>query len=289
METTGLEPENAENNALIDAPEVDSEGVEVEGAESAPAAAETGKPATRDKVQERFDTLTREKYEALSARDRERYQREALEARLAQLEASNAKPETVAPSNDYPTLESVGWDEAKHAAAVAEWVRNQTGESVKSELAREREAAQRAEAERAHERREAEFVKTKPDYSAKVMRDPRDGGPVISDAMADVIRQSDLGPDVAYYLAENVEKSIEIARLPPFLQARELGRIEARIEAAKSAPPPVSKAPPPASRVDGASTTEAVSTTDPDSDNLSDEDWFKAERNRLKRMRNRNG
>ena len=289
METTGHEPENADDNALIDTPEVDSEGVEVEGAESAPAAAETGKPVPRDKVQERFDTLTREKYEALSARNRERYQREALEARIAQLEASNAKPETVAPSDDYPTLESVGWDEGKHAAAVAAWVRSQTGESVKSVLAQEREAMQRAEADRAHSRREAEFVKAKPDYSDKVMRDPREGGPVITDAMADVIRQSDLGPDVAYFLAENVAKSIEIARLPPFLQARELGRIEARIEAAKVAPPPVSKAPPPAGRIEGTSSTGAVSTTHPDSDKLSESDWFEAERNRLKRLRNRNG
>ncbi len=283
METLAHEPANADNTASVEATEVDSEVVETEGADPASAAAETGKPE-RDKVQERFDKLTREKYEGLSRAERAEYRAQLLEQRLAQLEAAQpAKTTTVAPSDDYPTLESVGFDDEAHRAAVAEWVKRQTGESVKSVLAQEREAAQRAEAERAHERREAEFIKSKPDYAEKVFRLPSQGGPAITDQMAEVIRASDIGPEVAYYLAENVAKSVEIARLPAHLQAREIGRIEARLEAAKANPvPAVSKAPPPAARIDA-----VESSVDKNPDDMSIEEWkkWRDKRDRLNKLR----
>jgi hypothetical protein len=71
-----------------------------------------------------------------------------------------------------------------------------------------------------------------------------------------VIMESPLGPEVALYLAENLEKLEAISQLPQKSQAREIGRIEARLEAAKAAPPPVSKAPPPAPKLDAAAATD---------------------------------
>jgi hypothetical protein len=256
METTGLEPATAESNASTEISQVDTDETAAEGADPATAAAETGKPAPRDKVQERFDQLTREKYEGLSRAERAEWRAQDLERRLQEIEARTAKPETVAPSNDFPTLESVGFDDAKYAAAVAAWSAKQAREAARAELDAEREEAEEARTEQEWSRREAEFIKSKPDYAVKVLRPPSAGGPVISDEMALVIKSSEIGAEVAYYLAENVEKSVEIARLPAHLQAREIGRIEARLEAAKAAPPPVSKAPPPAPKLDAAAATD---------------------------------
>ena len=269
MESTGLEPANADNKAPVETAEVDSEAVGTEGADPAPAAAETGKP-DRDKVQERFDRLTREKYEGLSRAERAEYRAQELERRLAERDAAEAKTETVAPSDEFPTLESCGYDEGKLRVALDAYYEQKAANTVESALAKREREAQQRQAAQTHERREVAFIKAKPDYAEKALRHPSQGGPVITDQMAEVIRASDIGPEVAYYLGENVEKSFEIARLPANLQAREIGRIEARLEAAKANPvSAVSKAPPPVAKV------EANASVDKDPSNMSDAEFAK--------------
>lgn len=286
MDNTSLEPEIADNNAPVDAPEVDAEVVEIEGAESAPAAEEPGKPEPRDRVQERFDKLTREKYEGLSRAERAEYRAQELERRLAEIEAAKAPTQTVAPSNDFPTLESVGWDEAKYAEAVSQWNAKLAREAARAELAAEREAAKKAEIEKSWESKQAEFQKAKPEYAGKVIEGAKRNAWALSDQMLEVAQASDIGPEILLYLADNADKSREIYRLPPHLQAREIGRIEARIEAAKAAPPPVvSKAPQPPVEIDGAAAVSGAKTTDPSGDALSDQEWFELERKRLAKSR----
>lgn len=51
----------------------------------------------------------------------------------------------------------------------------------------------------------------------------------ITDAMAQTIQASETGPDVAYYLGKNPKESERISKMPPLLQAREIGKIEARL------------------------------------------------------------
>lgn len=62
----------------------------------------------------------------------------------------------------------------------------------------------------------------------------------ITPAMAEIIRDSDLGPDIAYHLGKNVQEAAKIAALPANRQAVELGKLEARL----SAPRPLPKQPP---------------------------------------------
>jgi hypothetical protein len=269
MEALDSSPANADNNAPVDTAQVDSEAVAAEGAAPATAAADTGKPELpeRDKVQERIDKLTREKYGAFGERDSERYRREQLEREIAELRQQQAKPATVAPSTDYPTLESCGFDETKHATAVAAWITKQTAETTKALRAAEREAEQREQLQKGWERRQAEFIKSKPEYVEKVGSLPPS---LMTDQLSDVIMDSPIGPEVALYLAENLEKLEAISQLPQKSQAREIGRIEARLEAAKAAPPPVSKAPAPAPTI---TATEATTEKDPSA--MSDAEFAK--------------
>lgn len=74
------------------------------------------------------------------------------------------------------------------------------------------------------------------DYDA-VARNPNTP---ITTAMADIIRDSDVGPDLAYHLGKNVTEAARIAALPTTRQAVELGKLEARI----TAPKPLPKQPP---------------------------------------------
>jgi len=103
----------------------------------------------------------------------------------------------------------------------------------------------------------------------------------ITDVMAETIQTSDVGPDVAYFLGSNPKEADRIARLPPILQAKEIGKIEARL----ASDPPVKKsssAPSPISPVTArGSGTSAYDTTDPRSVKaMSTSDWIAAERQR---------
>lgn len=243
-------------------------------AEAVKEATESADPAPQDppedKIQKRFDKLTKEKYDAQRRADR-------LAWELEQLKSQPAKPEPVAPVK--PTLESSGYDEDKYQTAVIEYAKQVARAEAAAALQEDRDRQAQAGKQSEFEKRQAEFAKSKPDYVEKVMENQ---SLPITQTMADVIRESDVGPQVAYHLAENPEIAASIAKLPPLVQAREIGRIEARIEAQKAAPAPkVSSAPPPSSKIEASDASVSVKTTDPASDKLSDEEWFRAEKKRM--------
>lgn len=74
----------------------------------------------------------------------------------------------------------------------------------------------------------------------------------ITPAMAEVIIESEVGEEIAYYLGQHEEEAARIADLSPLAAARELGKIEARLakqetkaEGEEKEAPPISKAPAP--------------------------------------------
>jgi hypothetical protein len=254
METLAPVPANADL-APVENAATDVNASTTEGDGSAPSVPEADTPAPKkDAVQERIDKLTREKYDALRERDRRDYEIERLRAEVEQFKAPKAE---IAPQNDFPTLEQYGYDEGKYQAAVASHyskiAAEQGTKAAQAALQEERARQQQEQANKSWATKEAEFLKSKPDYAEKVKRDPRDGGPIISQSMAQVIMESGMGPQLAYHLAENVAESALIAQMPPLQQARELGRIEAKLELAKAPPKPVvSQAPPPVGKVEAA-------------------------------------
>lgn len=104
----------------------------------------------------------------------------------------------------------------------------------------------------------------------------------INEVMANTIRMSDMGPDIAYYLGSNPKEADRIHRLHPLLQPKEIGVIEAML---KSSPPSkkVTSAPPPINPLSVTRTSVAPSydTTDPRSiKTMSTSEWIAAERER---------
>ena len=107
-------------------------------------------------------------------------------------------------------------------------------------------------------------------------RQPHEGGPAISDYMAEVIKASELGPEVLYHLAKNQRESVRIFGLSPLQQAKELGRIEAALQSSPTARK-VSNAPEPIRPVGSRSSTPSFDVTDPRSDkSMSTDAWIKA-------------
>jgi hypothetical protein len=103
----------------------------------------------------------------------------------------------------------------------------------------------------------------------------------ITNVMAETIQSSEIGPELAYYLGTNPKEAERISRMTPLGQAKEIGKIEAKLVSA----PPVKKttsAPAPISPVTARSSgAPAYDTTDPRSTKtMTDSQWIEAERRR---------
>ena len=103
----------------------------------------------------------------------------------------------------------------------------------------------------------------------------------ITDAMAQTIQASEVGPDMAYYLGSNPKEADRISRLSPLKQAKELGKIEAKladnpvVKKTSSAPAPIA---PITARSTGSSATD---TTDPRAiKSMTTSEWIEADRQR---------
>jgi hypothetical protein len=104
----------------------------------------------------------------------------------------------------------------------------------------------------------------------------------ITTVMAQTIQASDIGPDIAYYLGSNPREADRIARMSPYMQAKEIGKIEAKLA---DSPAPVKKttsAPPPIKPVTAKGSSASVyDTTDPRSISaMSASEWIERERQR---------
>jgi hypothetical protein len=103
----------------------------------------------------------------------------------------------------------------------------------------------------------------------------------ITNVMAETIQASDIGPEVAYFLGVNPKEAERISKLSPILQAKEIGRLEAKI-ASEPITKKTTSAPAPISPVTAkGSNTPAYDTTDPRSTkSMSTSEWIAADRAR---------
>lgn len=175
--------------------------------------------------QKRINEVTRDKYAA-------QREAEALRAEIAQMRA----PPAEAPKGP-PTLEEHGWDDAAHARATAEYYREQAKATVREELAAER--AQAAEATRMQtvHGKLAEASAKYSDFAEVSQMIPT------NDAVMELLTNVPNAVDVLYEVGKNPVEADRIFSLSPYLQAAELGKIAARLEAPRAtnrtiAPPP---------------------------------------------------
>lgn len=233
-------------------------------------------------------------------------------------QVATAAPETevVAPEATESTVESKTFTQEELDAAIGKrlareqrkWEREQTAKAVEKQLKtpveippieqfnspeeyadllaerkaeellarREQARAQSETLEAFHDREEE--ARNKYDDFEQVAYNPK---LPITDAMAQTIQSSEVGPDMAYYLGSNPKEAERISRLAPLQQAKELGKIEAKladnpvVKKTSNAPAPIA---PVTARSSG---SPSFDTTDPRSvKNMSTSDWIEAERQR---------
>ena len=107
----------------------------------------------------------------------------------------------------------------------------------------------------------------------------------ITTEMAQTIQSSEIGPELAYHLGTNPKEAERISRLSPLAQAREIGRLEAKL-VAEPVTKKVSSAPAPIAPVVPRSTgTPTYDTTDPRSiKTMSTSEWIAADRARQRKL-----
>ena len=238
-------------NAPVDAPAATPEPE----ATAAPVAEDT---RPEEQTTETTKTFTQEELDAIVGKRLAREQRK-WEREQAQKAAAPAAPSELPPPDQFDSVET-------YAKAYAE------------QMLKERELQkQRSEYVEAYHDRE-EDARAKYDDFEQVAYNPNLR---ITTVMAETIQTSDVGPDVAYYLGSNPKEADRISRMPPILQAKEIGKIEAKLVSS----PPVKKtstAPAPISPVTARSSgAPAYDTTDPRSiKTMTTSEWIAAERAR---------
>jgi len=217
----------------------------------------TEQEAPKSFTQEELDAIVGKRL----AREQRKWEREQAQ-RQAELQALRAPV-------DIPSQEYFESPEA-YAEALAE--------RKAEELLAKREAAKQQTALLEQYQTKEEEARDKYDDFEQVAYNPN---LPVTDVMAQTIQASEIGPDVIYYLGSNPKEAQRIAQMSPFMQAKEIGRIEARL----SDSPPVrrtSTAPAPIAPVTARTKGAPVfDTTDPRSaKTMSTSEWIEAERMR---------
>lgn len=198
------------------------------------------------------------------ARERRKWERESVR-----------QPQPAPVASDKPLDQSQFENPYEYADALAE--------RKAEELLRQREE-QKHQTEVLDRYAEAEeTARDKYDDFEQVAYNPRIP---ITDAMAKTIQHSDIGPDIAYYLGSNPKEAERISRISdPFVQAKEIGRIESSLvsnpplKKVSSAPAPIK---PIAAKTSG---NPAYDTTDPRSiETMSTSEWIENDRKRRMKL-----
>ena len=227
----------------------EEEPAKKEEAKPEPKAEEQPKPEEKKEdpipkgVQKRIDRAVREKYEAQA-------EAKMLKERLDRIE-QNIQERVAKPiDNSEPRIDNFD-DFDAYVAAKAEWIAskkiNETLNERERRSAEERAAAAHYQAVDGWNQRLEKATAELPDFKEVI----ESSDVPMSDFMRDAIVESDLGPKVAYWLANNPEEAKKIASMSPLATVKAIGRIEERLESQAKAPKKPTAAPEPLKPVGG--------------------------------------
>lgn len=236
-----------------------SEGTETAGAEApvettAPEAA-TEAPVTETKAEETTQVEAKEPEPSVEDDRPKResgYARMKRRALLAEAALANQRLRETAggPKDDSdkaPREEDFNGDWGKFIAASAAYEAKQ---AVKSVLDDDRKASRTDKAQELHNEvmaefneRKEEFVSSKaPDFDAVVEGFVSKGGE-FSDAVRELVIDSDVGPELTYHIAKNPAIARKLNSLTPLQAAKEIARLEDQLSKPSvkttKAPPPI--------------------------------------------------
>jgi hypothetical protein len=246
-----VEEKPAEPEAVVE-PEVPVASEEAETApESEPEPKQEEDKPVKGKggFQKKIDKLTREKSEALSAKEnlerelaefKERFER--IEKRLAPAETKDEKTETKPQflTRPQPLESEIGtkykdWDE--YLSDLVDW---KTDEKLaardKTAQSREQQEIQAARDE-GYRDSVTEFLKEVPDFNSAVLAATK-AGMKLPEPIIEKIKDLPNGPAVTYYLVTNPDEALALVEMDPVEGFIALGRISHGLESQPKTEPP---------------------------------------------------
>lgn len=207
---------------------------------------EADKPKGKQSAQDRIRELTAARKEAERREESLRAEFEKLKALVEGKTENKAEP-APAPSNDGPTPDDLNEDGSEKyplGEYDPRYIRDLTKHTIKVEReAADREAEEARKANTAKDEQDAltaewteklvEAQKTYPDLQERVqVLDDTFAGvdPAYGEFLASTVMGMDYGPDVLYYLANNLDEATKIVNSGPTRAVIALGRLEARFE-----------------------------------------------------------
>jgi len=174
-------------------------------------------------------------------------------------------------SSDKPKFSDYNDVEA-FAEAMADW-------KIESKLSEREQKTRVDKVHNSYQDKVKEFVKTTPDFHT-VLEEAND-----VDMCAEILNtvmESDIGPQIAYYLGNNIDEVERINDLPAHKRLIALGKLEAKLEGQSTKvvdKKVVSKAPSPGKVLSGGAVVKSKSLDDP---TLSSADWIKLRNSQTK-------
>jgi hypothetical protein len=248
-------------------------------ASNEPSQDEEGQEETTDDGEEPSSKKPKRGFDKRIAKEisrRTQAQQEAEYWKKVALERGTAPQSTAVDTQQAPKPKFSDYNDIEaYTEAVTEWKMEQKLQATLQQ--RDQQNAQKT-LEQSYNQRVQEFVKQKPDFADVLAASDLQ----ISKPVTELIFESEVGPAIAYYLAENEEETERINRMSPARQLAEIGKIEAKLATpVVKEKKRVSQAPAPVKPVQGGAPVAAKSLDDP---NLSPEDWIKL-RNKARRFR----
>lgn len=207
------------------------------------------------------------------------YQRKlaAKDAELADVRAEMERLKSAAPKAEtkgkpkYEDYEKAGKTNEEYFEDLSDWKAQQVIDAKLSERdGKAKEEALKTEGQKrqkAYQDKVAEYTKVAPDFAEVI--EAYDGP--FNQTIAQALLDSDMGPEVAYYLAKNPDEAETLEGMNYGQVSRFFGKVEAKLESQKSPDVKVTKAPPPIPSQRG---TAQVTSLDPyNNPDMSAEQW----------------
>jgi hypothetical protein len=186
--------------------------------------------------QKRINKVTAEKYEY-------RRRAEAAEEALKKHSQAPAHKAKGAPTLADPDID---YDDEKYQAALIDYRVDQRLQAAQEERRQRRQQEQQAKMADDFAKK-IESSNVPEDYSDAI--DKMAHSVVFDMGVVSAIQQADNGPELAYYLAQNLDIADNISRMSPVSAALELGKISVQLSAGKKTSKSASKAPNPVTPV----------------------------------------
>ena len=203
--------------------ETESEGEQTEEGES--PANEQKRPSRKERARIKLNQEIARRIEAeQKAEQLQRERDQALAVKSQQAAVIDETPKVLA---------DFGFNED----AYLEYKAEQRFLAKEAQRQRESEANRVKQAEATFAEKAGKFREEAPDFDEVALKTPL-GGYYTQDVI-EAIRDGETGPQLAYYLGQNLAETEQLLKMPPAQRARAIGRIEAKLEAPATAAAPV--------------------------------------------------